>query len=110
MANCREVETGRQDGAKHVLFAHVIATLGEHPTVTDSDMNYPKDWQDTAAAGHSTLGRRSHGRTLCLHSVAVCPEVLGVGVGSTVMRSYIELVKDSGLADRVALICRSVSL
>ncbi|KAG4252703.1 hypothetical protein FPRO06_03704 [Fusarium proliferatum] len=106
----RPVESGRCDGAKHVMFAHVLATLGTHPVVTDADMAMPEKWRDSKASKGSPLGHQSSGRTICLHSFIVCPEVQGVGVGKTVMKSYLELMNVSGMADRVAIICQPYAI
>ncbi|KAF4454529.1 hypothetical protein F53441_2958 [Fusarium austroafricanum] len=106
MQHSRPVESGRCDGAKHVMFAHVLATLGTHPVVTDADMAMPENWQDARACKGSPLGHQSSGRTICLHSFIVSPEVQGVGIGKTVMKSYLELMNESGMADRVAIICQ----
>lgn len=110
MKHSRPVESGRPDRAKHIMFAHIIATLGKHPVITDDDMAFPEKWRDPAASKGSTLGHQSSGRTICLHSFAVCPEVQGVGIGKTAMKSYLQLMNESGMADRVALICKPVSL
>jgi hypothetical protein len=109
MQHSRPVEGGRCDGAKHVMFAHVLATLGTHPVITDADMAMPENWRDSKACKGSPLGHQSSGRTICLHSFIVCPEVQGVGIGKTVMKSYLELMNESGVADRVAIICQPVS-
>ena len=109
MQHSRPVESGRCDGAKHVMFAHVLATLGTHPVVTDADMAMPENWRDSKASKGSPLGHQSSGRTICLHSFIVCTEVQGVGIGKTVMKSYLELMNASGMADRVAIICQPVS-
>ncbi|KND92976.1 Polyamine N-acetyltransferase 1 [Tolypocladium ophioglossoides CBS 100239] len=102
----RLAETGRGDRSKRVMFAHFIATLGEHLVVTDNDMMYPQDWRDASVRRPSSLGHRLSGRTLCLHSFAVCPEAQGVGIGKRAIMSYLQLVKESAVADRVALICK----
>lgn len=109
MQHSRQVEGGRCDGAKHVMFGHVLATLGTHPVITDADMAMPESWRDSKASKGSPLGHQSCGRTICLHSFIVSPEVQGVGIGKTVMKSYLELMNDSGIADRVAIICQPVS-
>ncbi|KAI5463314.1 hypothetical protein BGZ63DRAFT_353268 [Mariannaea sp. PMI_226] len=106
----RPVEGGRSDHAKHVMFAHILATLGKHPVITDADMALPKNWRDPAACQDSSVGHQSSGRTICLHSFAVCPEVQGVGIGKTAMKSYLQLMNESGMADRVALICQPYSV
>lgn len=108
LKHSREVESGRKDHAKHVMFAHILATLGRASVVTDSDMAIPKNWRDYTASKGSPLGHQPEGRTICLHSLAVCPEVQGVGIGKTAMKSYLQLMNESGMADRVALVCRPV--
>lgn len=110
MKNSREVESGRKDHARHVMFAHILATLGKAPVVTDGDMAFPENWRDHRASKGSPLGHQTSGRTICLHSLAVCPEVQGVGIGKTAMKSYLQLMNESGMADRVALICRPYSV
>ncbi|KAF4339146.1 acetyltransferase [Fusarium beomiforme] len=110
MQHSRPVESGRGDGAKHVMFAHVLATLGTHPVVTDADMAMPEKWRDSKASKGSPLGHQSSGRTICLHSFIVSPEVQGVGIGKTVMKSYLELMNASGMADRVAIICQPYAI
>ncbi|KAH6966424.1 hypothetical protein EDB82DRAFT_331052 [Fusarium venenatum] len=110
MQHSRPVEGGRCDGAKHVMFAHVLATLGTNPVITDADMAMPENWRDSKACKGSPLGHQSSGRTICLHSFIVCPEVQGVGIGKTVMKSYLELMNESGVADRVAIICQPYAI
>lgn len=102
LPHARFVETGLEDGAKRVMFAHFITTLGEHPVVTDNDMMYPQG----PVGRESALGHRASGRTLCLHSFAVCPEVQGRGIGKHALVSYMQLVNESRVTDRVALICQ----
>ncbi|WZH41121.1 Acetyltransferase [Fusarium acuminatum] len=110
MEHSRPVESGRCDDAKHVMFAHVLATLGTQSVVTDADMAMPEDWRDAKACKASPLGHQSEGRTICLHSFIVCPEVQGVGIGRTVMKSYLEMMNNSGIADRVAIICQPYAI
>lgn len=110
MPHARLVETGRQDGSKRVMFAHIIATLGKSPVVTDGDMQFPPNWRDALACRNSSLGHQITGRTICLHSFSVCPEVQGIGIGKTAMKSYLQMMNESGVADRIALICKEVSI
>lgn len=102
------VETSREDGAVHALFAHAVSTLGKGPVVTDADMDYPKNWHDHGAAKDTTVGHQEDGRTICLHSFAVSPKLQGTGVGKLAMRSYIQIMNESGVADRIALLCQDV--
>ncbi|KAF4953816.1 hypothetical protein FSARC_12300 [Fusarium sarcochroum] len=82
MQHSRFVEGGRGDQSKHVMFAHVLATLGTHTVVTDADMAMPENWRDAK----------------------------GVGIGKTVMKSYLELMNESGMADRIAIICQPYAI
>ncbi|KOS17826.1 hypothetical protein ESCO_003032 [Escovopsis weberi] len=108
LPHSRPVETGREDNAKHVLFAHILATLGKDAFVADDDMRCPEDWRTTTHCDCSPLGHKYSGRTICLHSFAVCPEVQGIGIGKRTLKSYLQLMNESEIADRVALVCRPV--
>lgn len=44
------------------------------------------------------------GGTICIHSLAVAPEFQKMGLGSVLMKSYIARMKDSKIADRLALL------
>ncbi|KAI2621356.1 polyamine acetyltransferase, variant [Xylaria nigripes] len=99
------VETGRADGAVSVLLAHVVATRSHGDVVTDDAMDYPRDYK-TATTKSSALGHQESGRTLCVHSVAVHPKLQGVGMGKLILKAYMQQVKNSALADRIALICQ----
>jgi Acetyltransferases len=41
---------------------------------------------------------------VCVHSLAVLPEHQGKKVGSTLMKSYIQRIKEAEIADRIALL------
>lgn len=103
------VETGRANGAVLALCAHVVSTLGNGPVVTDADMSYPVNWRDQESSKSSGLGHQVMGRTVCLHSFAVAPKLQGCGLGKLMMKSYLQQINNSGVADRVALICQDVS-
>ncbi|OTA08081.1 hypothetical protein A9Z42_0090300 [Trichoderma parareesei] len=101
---------GCPEDVRRLMFVHIIATLGCSPVVTDEDMDYPKNW---AAILHGRerypsepVGHRPHGRTICLHSVAVCPRLQGLGLGTATLKSYVQRMNSLGAADRVALVCR----
>lgn len=100
------VETGRANGAVLALCAHVVSTLGNGPVVTDADMSYPINWRDQESSKSSGLGHQVMGRTVCLHSFAVAPKLQGCGLGKLMMKSYLQQINNSGVADRVALICQ----
>jgi len=103
LATSNIVETGRENGALGVLLAHVVATRGTEDVVTDEAMDYPRDW-NSEHPKPSTKGHREDGRTICLHSFAVLPNFQGKALGRTLLAAYIGLMKDSGIADRIALI------
>ncbi|OCL09286.1 acyl-CoA N-acyltransferase [Glonium stellatum] len=66
-------------------------------------MALPPQWQsDLNADPH--LGHKEDGRTICLHSLAVLPDYQNQGLGKLLVLAYIERMKSSGVADRIALI------
>lgn len=105
----KPVETGRANGAVLALCAHIVSTLGNGPVVTDADMGVPPGWRDPGLPKSSGVGHQVMGRTVCLHSFAVAPKLQGCGLGKLMMISYIQQIKNSGVADRIALICQDVS-
>lgn len=88
---------------RQVLLAHVVASKGLSEVVTDSSMDYPKDWR-TATPNVEPTGHRDDGRTICLHSLAVLPMFQGSGLGRTLLMAYIQHMTGAGIADRIALI------
>ena len=65
----------------------------------DSTQGLPKADQSNDTPGHHTLGR-----TITIHSVCVLPQFQGCGLGKMVLRSYIQRMETSGIADRAALL------
>lgn len=105
------METGRVDGAVSVLLAHIISTRCRGDAINDADMGYPKDWQSSGGrATGQDVGHQEGGKTVGVHSLAVLPRVQRCGIGQTIMKAYLDQMKNSGLVDRVALICQDVSL
>ncbi|KAI0458727.1 hypothetical protein F5B21DRAFT_459236 [Xylaria acuta] len=107
------VESGRNDGAVSVLLAHIVATRSRDDVVTDDAMDYPRDYKvakdndhDGSNSNKPQVGHQETGRTLCVHSLAVHPKLQGVGLGKLIVKSYMQQVKNSALADRIALICQ----
>ncbi|KAJ9165329.1 Acyl-CoA N-acyltransferase [Coniochaeta hoffmannii] len=101
----KRVETDRADGAVSVLLAHIVSTRCCGHVVADADMDYPKDWR--SLGGKCTqVGHQEQGRTIALHSLAVSPKVQGCGIGQIIVKSYLQQMNNSGLADRVSLICQ----
>lgn len=105
LATAKPVETGREDGAVSVLLAHVIATRCNGDLVTDTAMDYPKDFRE-CRANKTSLGHQEAGRTVALHSLAVHPKLQGCGLGKLLMKAYLQQTKNAALADRVSLICQ----
>lgn len=77
-------------------------------------MDYPDNYKavksessNSTDAGR-TIGHQETGRTICIHSLAVHPRLQGVGLGKLIVFSYMQQVKNSRIADRVALICEEV--
>jgi GNAT superfamily N-acetyltransferase len=99
-----------EEDVRRLMFVHIIATLGCSPVVTDEDMDYPKNWLNILhgieKSPSELVGHRPDGRTVCIHSIAVCPRLQGLGLGTATLKSYVQRMNSSGLADRVALICR----
>ncbi|KAF4552870.1 Acetyltransferase (GNAT)-like protein 2 [Elsinoe fawcettii] len=108
---------------KSVLLGHIIATKTTNPTVKDEDMALPPGWRAEHKRGMdspSTVtpagtprigaddepvpGHKEDGRTLCIHSLAILPEFQGRGLGKLLLRSYIQRMEGSGVADRIAII------
>ncbi|TLS27850.1 hypothetical protein PpBr36_01766 [Pyricularia pennisetigena] len=104
----KPVETDRGNGAVSVLLAHIIATGSQSNLITDSDMDYPKDWK-TAGFRESKVGHRESSRTVAIHSLAVVPRLQGCGLGKLILKAYLQQINNSGIADRVVLICEDVS-
>ncbi|KAH0531847.1 hypothetical protein TsFJ059_000627 [Trichoderma semiorbis] len=101
---------GCPEDVRRLMFVHIIATLGCSPVVTDEDMDYPKNWLKMLHGDENSpselVGHRPDGRTVCIHSIAVCPRLQGLGLGTATLKSYVQRLNSLGLADRVALICR----
>jgi len=109
LSTARPVETGRVDGAVSVLLAHIISTRCRGDIITDADMGYPKDWRTRGGRTDENLGHQEAGRTVGVHSLAVLPRLHRCGIGQMIMKAFLDQMKNSGLVDRVALICQDVS-
>ncbi|KAL1883803.1 hypothetical protein VTK73DRAFT_8339 [Phialemonium thermophilum] len=105
LATAQPVETGREDGAVRVLLAHIVSTRAYGDVVADEDMDYPKDWRNLRGKSVA-VGNQDFGRTVALHSLAVSPKMQGYGLGTMIIKSYLERINNTGAADRVALLCQ----
>lgn len=91
------------------LIAHIVATRTSAPRVTEESMMIPEDWSKQKGnkagnKGQESIGHDDHGSTIALHSLAVKAEHQGKRVGSTLIKSYIQRMKDAAVADRIALL------
>jgi len=84
---------------KSVLLGHIVATKTNGSTVDDSDMGIPSD-----DPSDSSLGNKEEGRTVAIHSLAVLPEFQHKGLGSTIMKAYLDRLAKQDVADKAALI------
>jgi ribosomal protein S18 acetylase RimI-like enzyme len=108
LATAKTVETDRPDKAVSVLLAHIVSTRSCSDVVDDIDMSYPRDWR-TRGGRPADVGHQESGRTVALHSLAVSPKLQGCGLGKMIIKSYLQQMNNSGLADRVALVCQDAS-
>ncbi|WEW59553.1 hypothetical protein PRK78_005027 [Emydomyces testavorans] len=91
------------------LVAHILATRTPAPVVTDASMGLPENWRDRTSTlpnerGVEPLGHQDQGSTIAVHSLAVVPEHQGKGLGKTLMKSYIQRIRDAKIADRIVLL------
>ena len=92
---------------KRQLIAHIIATRTAAPCVTDATMDYPKDWRTNKSSlpnEKEPVGHQNIGGTICIHSLAVRSEYQAMGIGSVLLKCYIQRMKDAKIADRLALL------
>ncbi|OJJ46777.1 hypothetical protein ASPZODRAFT_66417 [Penicilliopsis zonata CBS 506.65] len=95
-----------QPKPRPTLVAHVIATRTSASRVTDRSMQLPPNWQSERLSFEKDqpIGHEESGGTVCIHSLAVLPEHQGKQVGSTLMKSYIQRIREAMIADRLAII------
>lgn len=94
---------------KRKLVAMIVATRTPAPAVTDASMDYPKDWKTNkssvpTADQEEPVGHQNTGGTIALHSLVTHPEHRGKGLANVLLKSYIQRIKDSRIADRIALL------
>lgn len=89
-----------------ILVGHVVATRTSTELVTDKSMQLPANWETERfeVEGGETVGHDEYGSTIAIHSLAVRPEHQGKQVASTVMKSYIQRIKEAQIADRLSII------
>lgn len=69
-------------------------------------MQMPTNWKNerSSVENGQTVGHDEFSGTIAVHSLAVLPEHQGKQVGSTLMRSYIQRIKEAAIAERIVLI------
>ena len=73
-------------------------------------MSLPANWKARKSSlpapddGAEPLGHQERGGTVCVHSLAVTKEHQGMGLGTVLFKAYIQRIKDSKCADRLALL------
>jgi ribosomal protein S18 acetylase RimI-like enzyme len=82
---------------KLVLLGHIVATMTTGLTVTDQDMGVPSE-------SEPSLGHKPEGRTVAIHSLAVLPDFQHKGLGTTLMKSFLDRLAKQDVADKAALI------
>ena len=100
---------GGQGDTKSELIALVVATRTPAPCVTDASMDLPPKWQSRKSSlpgpnEKEPLGHQEQGGTIALHSLAVSTKHQKMGLGSTLLKAYTQRIKDSKIADRIALL------
>ncbi|EAW14014.1 polyamine acetyltransferase [Aspergillus clavatus NRRL 1] len=95
-----------QPKPRPTLVGHIIATRSSTTLVTDNDMKLPSNWQKERIVieNGETIGHDENGSTIAIHSLAVLPEHQGKQVGSTLMKSYIQRIRDAAIARRISII------
>ncbi|KAF3043818.1 hypothetical protein E8E12_010559 [Didymella heteroderae] len=95
----------RDSDRKRILLGHIISTKSTFNLVTDDSMDYPKDFRTNYQLTPS-IGHNEDGETICLHSLCIHPDFASQGLGQILLKSYVQRIKDSGVAKRIALLCR----
>ena len=72
-------------------------------------MEIPDNWKERRSSlptkdEPEPKGHQETGATICVHSLAVLKEHQRKGLGSILMKAYIQRIKDSKIAERVALL------
>lgn len=82
----------------------IVATKSDASSVTDESMDYPPKYRDASLGPSERRGHHEHGRTICIHTLAVLPALQKQGLGKILMKSYQQRMETSGIADRITLL------
>ncbi|KAL4997704.1 hypothetical protein BDV10DRAFT_82507 [Aspergillus recurvatus] len=95
-----------QPKPRPTLVGHVIATRTSTPFVTDKSMELPADWETmrSTVVDGEIVGHDEYGSSIAIHSLAVLREHQGKQVGSTLMKSYIQRIREAAIAERIVII------
>ncbi|KAL4964097.1 polyamine acetyltransferase [Aspergillus stella-maris] len=88
------------------LVGHIVATRTSTHNVTDKTMELPADWKTarSTVVDGEVVGHDEYGSSIAIHSLAVLPEHQGKHVASTLMKSYIQRIREAAIADRLMII------
>lgn len=69
-------------------------------------MKLPENWRSTRYTTENgvSIGHEDYGSTIVIHSLAVLPEHQGKSVGTTLLKAYLNRVKEADIAERIAII------
>lgn len=72
-------------------------------------MGLPDNWKTRRSSLPSNtdekpVGHQETGGTICIHSLAVAPGYQKMGLGTILAKAYIQRLKDSKCAERIALL------
>jgi ribosomal protein S18 acetylase RimI-like enzyme len=107
-----EIKENKSLSAKHRLIAHISATRTPSRTATDASIGFPPDWMKRRSslpvAGEvEPEGHQEQGGTVVLHSLAVANEHQRKGLGTILLKAYIERIKSAKIAERISLVAHS---
>ncbi|PKY01436.1 acyl-CoA N-acyltransferase [Aspergillus campestris IBT 28561] len=88
------------------LVGHVVASRTPTVLVTDKAMQLPENWRTErfSIKDGETVGHDEYGSTIAIHSLAVRPEHQGKQVARTLMKAYIQRIKEAQIAQRISII------
>ena len=89
----------------------MTATKTANDLVSDQDMMRPPPDQSNVSNASPEqqkhhYGHNEAGRTIALHSVAVLPAYQKTGLGTTLMKSYVQRMVEGDVADRISLLAQ----
>lgn len=88
--------------------AHIIATKTANELISDDDMKVPS-LNSTVSSFETTersqvVGHQERGRTIGIHSLAVLPEYQKKGLGTILLKEYIQRMVEAETADRISIL------